>query len=214
MNVGVLINVFENETDNSLKSFNEVFKLCPIDIDLPENSNVEIGDIVNIGDELKRNVIIGKKNIEHRFSIVDYEIKNLYGNINNPKKYKPRTANKNCYCAENNEGYILARENNLESLAKKIGISLEKAEELIKTKKIEKNTYIYKMGSKSKKRGFKRYKYIVQDGNNKLEFFSRQDAGNYLGVHFQHVSCLINGKHKYSREDVIVTKKEIEVKTC
>lgn len=43
---GERINYFENCVDNSVKMFNNVFKDFPID--LPENTEIEIGEIVKV----------------------------------------------------------------------------------------------------------------------------------------------------------------------
>lgn len=67
MNIGEMINKFDLETDGTVKSFNEVFEMCPLRSEISPESIVEIGGIVSAGLENKRFVWIDEELTEHVF---------------------------------------------------------------------------------------------------------------------------------------------------
>lgn len=67
MNTGQLINKFDNETDGTVKSFNDVFEMCPLRDEISPESIVYIGDIVGVGQVSKRFIEVDGKLTEHLF---------------------------------------------------------------------------------------------------------------------------------------------------
>jgi Mor family transcriptional regulator len=82
MNIGEMINKFDLETDGTVKSFNEVFEMCPIKLDISPESIVEVGDIVSAGLENKRFLDVDGKLMEHLFERERYFVPE----VRKPKK--------------------------------------------------------------------------------------------------------------------------------
>lgn len=210
MNIGKLINNFEENTDSSLESFNKIFKMCPIKTNMSKNSYVEIGEITGVGNQFKRYVKINNRTIEHNFYYIDEEFKNIYGNKN--KNIKKKGAKKRAYdyVVENNEGKIIARDCDFESLSKKLKVNKIFLQNLQKNKRTQKGMYVYKLFKNQKKRSFKRCKYIIEDNDKILVFYSKYEAADYLEVHYAYITNLINGKNKYKRKNVKVKSETIK----
>jgi hypothetical protein len=71
MNIGELINKFDNETDGTVASFNKVFSMCPLSSKYAPESVVDIGAIVGIGKVDTRFLTVNNERLEHVFSVID-----------------------------------------------------------------------------------------------------------------------------------------------
>jgi predicted transcriptional regulator len=68
MTHGERLNHYENFTDQTLKDFHTVFTYDRIPVDMPETTKVEIGEIINTGDYIMREIFLDGKSKRFLFN--------------------------------------------------------------------------------------------------------------------------------------------------
>lgn len=194
MNIGEMINKFDLETDGTVKSFNEVFKKCPIRDEVSPETIVEIGDIVGVGQITKRFIELNGERKEHLF-----EHEKIRQDYSKRKTSMPKPRYK--YCLTNLDTGETFTETTLHSMAKLSGVPAHTLKKLALDQKVKIN---YKMtrevlekSPKLKDRiKKKQFEYIVSKNDVVRKFKVAQEVADFLGVTRSTVSINLNGHYK------------------
>lgn len=120
MRIGELINEFDN-TNGTLEEFNRIFQICPLDFKIDKNSIIEIGEIVQVGDELKRYLTIDGILYTHCF-----KKEHRYNEETRQKAKRGNKSIRNKYKLVNVNTGDVYKATNLEELSAISGISFGK----------------------------------------------------------------------------------------
>lgn len=202
MNIGEMINKFDLETDGTVKSFNELFEMCPIKLDVSPESIVEIGGIVSAGQETKRLLWVDEELTEHLFE------RERAFRPDDKRSYNPKS--KMNYILENLDTGEVFKANTLEELSEESKIARHKIGSISQGRTTSGNFKLEKRKIKREQvitKPKKKWKYIVERNGEVHEFSIGKEVAKFLNVTKTTVSFYATGKWK-NQDGWNVEKKE------